>query len=187
MCTCITWENGAFYFGRNLDLEYSFGEQVALTPRNYPFQLRCLGEMNSHYAMIGMATVMMDYPLYAEAVNEKGLAMAGLNFPGSAVYQEPKEGARNVTPFELIPWLLGTCATVREALRPDRESAVFGAGSSGAAALDAGRSETMRGSGSRQRRASDLSESLWGIDQQSALPLSSDEHAELSESDGRIA
>ena len=113
MCTCITWENGAFYFGRNLDLEYSFGEQVALTPRNYPFQLRCLGEMNSHYAMIGMATVMMDYPLYAEAVNEKGLAMAGLNFPGSAVYQEPKEGARNVTPFELIPWLLGTCATVR--------------------------------------------------------------------------
>ena len=26
MCTCITYTNGDFYFGRNLDLEYSFGE-----------------------------------------------------------------------------------------------------------------------------------------------------------------
>ena len=32
MCTCITYKNGDFYFGRNLDLEYSFGEQVAVTP-----------------------------------------------------------------------------------------------------------------------------------------------------------
>ena len=33
MCTCITYTNGDFYFGRNLDLEYSFGEQVTVTPR----------------------------------------------------------------------------------------------------------------------------------------------------------
>ena len=26
MCTCITYKNGDFYFGRNMDLEYSFGE-----------------------------------------------------------------------------------------------------------------------------------------------------------------
>ena len=40
MCTCITYENGDFYFGRNLDLEYSFGEQVVITPRNYPFTFK---------------------------------------------------------------------------------------------------------------------------------------------------
>ena len=79
MCTCITYENGDFYFGRNLDLEYTFGEKVVVTPRNYPFSFQCLPAMNHHYAMIGMATVMEDFPLYAEAVNEKGLGIAGLN------------------------------------------------------------------------------------------------------------
>ena len=28
MCTCITYQTDEFYFGRNLDLEYSFGEQL---------------------------------------------------------------------------------------------------------------------------------------------------------------
>ena len=28
-----------------------------------------------------------DYPLYYDAVNEKGLGMAGLNFVGNACYQ----------------------------------------------------------------------------------------------------
>ena len=85
MCTCMTYTNGDFYFGRNLDLEYSFGEQVTVTPRRLPFSFRCLGKLETHYAMIGMATVMEGYPLYADAVNEKGLAMAGPNFPGNAV------------------------------------------------------------------------------------------------------
>lgn len=40
MCTCITYENGDFYFGRNLDLESSFGEKVVVTPRNHPFRWR---------------------------------------------------------------------------------------------------------------------------------------------------
>ena len=115
MCTCITYQNGDFYFGRNLDLEYSFGEQVVVTPRNYPFSYRMVQGAEHPYAMVGMATVMDNYPLYAEAANEKGLCMAGLNFPGNACYQEVKEGAYNVTPFELIPWLLGQCASLEEA------------------------------------------------------------------------
>ena len=73
MCTCITYKNGDFYFGRNLDLEYTFGEQVVITPRNYELKFRKLPSIFHHYAMIGMATVAQNYPLYAEAVNEKGL------------------------------------------------------------------------------------------------------------------
>ena len=115
MCTCITYKNGDFYFGRNLDLEYAFGEKVVITPRNYPFAFRELPELPSHYAMIGMAAVQADYPLYAEAVNEKGLGMAGLNFPGNAVYRDKAEGKRNVAPYELFPWVLGQCATAGEA------------------------------------------------------------------------
>lgn len=115
MCTCITCENGDFYFGRNMDLEYHFGEQVVITPRNYVFRFRREPQLASHYAMIGMASVAEEYPLYAEAVNEKGLGMAGLNFPGNACYVPEQPGKRNVTPYELIPWVLGQCADTEEA------------------------------------------------------------------------
>lgn len=115
MCTCITYDNGDFYFGRNLDLEYHFGEQVVIAPRNYPFRFRSEQPLFHHYAMVGMASVAEEYPLYAEAVNEKGLGMAGLNFPGNARYMPEQPGKRNVAPYELIPWVLGQCADIEEA------------------------------------------------------------------------
>ena len=105
MCTCIAYENGDFYFGRNMDLDYSIGEQIILTPRNYILKFRKLDPAEKHYAMAGMAASEDTFPLYAEAVNEKGLFMAGLNFPQNAVYQEAEEGGKNVAPFEIIPWL----------------------------------------------------------------------------------
>lgn len=116
MCTCLALQGDRSYFGRNMDLEYTFGEQVVITPRNFLFQFRREPEMSSHYAMIGMATVASDYPLYAEAVNEKGLGMAGLNFPGNACYQAEREkSGHEIAPYEIIPWVLGQCATVEEA------------------------------------------------------------------------
>lgn len=116
MCTAITYQTKDFYFGRNLDLEYSYQETVTVTPRNYPFSFRNGAVLPSHYAMIGMATVSGGYPLYYEATNEKGLSLAGLNFPGNAVYYPEVDDKNNIAPFELIPWLLGQCATVTEAM-----------------------------------------------------------------------
>jgi choloylglycine hydrolase len=86
-----------------------------VTPRNFPFHFRHMGSLPSHYAIIGMATVAGGYPLYYDATNEKGLSIAGLNFPGNADYKPLAEGKDNVATFELIPWLLGQCATVEEA------------------------------------------------------------------------
>lgn len=117
MCTAITWRK---YFGRTLDYDHDFAEQVTLTPRRFPMPLRSGEVMEQHYAILGMARVEEGFPLYFDAFNEKGLCMAGLNFVGNAVYQKPKTQGRNVTSFELIPWLLGCCATVsqaREALK----------------------------------------------------------------------
>ena len=65
--------------------------------------------------MIGMAYVTEDYPLYYDAVNEKGLGMAGLNFVGNADYKEKTQDKENVAQFEFIPWVLSQCATVQEA------------------------------------------------------------------------
>ena len=115
MCTAICYRSNASYFGRNLDLDHGYGEGVVITPRNYEIKMRCEKPLKSHYAMIGMATVVEDYPLYYEAANEKGLSMAGLNFPENAVYFGFAEEKDNVTPFELIPWILAQCACVDEA------------------------------------------------------------------------
>ena len=114
MCTAVTYKTKDYYFGRTLDYEFSYGEEITVTPRNYPFYFRGMGNMRRHYAMIGVAHIVQSYPLYYDAVNEKGLAMAGLNFAGNAHYNAPKKGAENIAVFELIPWLLGSCATVKE-------------------------------------------------------------------------
>ena len=71
--------------------------------------------MKQHYAMIGMAHVADDYPLYYDAINEKGLGMAGLNFVGNAVYQEVENDRENVAQYEFIPWILSQCDSVKEA------------------------------------------------------------------------
>ena len=115
MCTAISYKTKCHYFGRNLDLEHRYRETVTITPRNFPFHYRMDAVNSNHYAMIGMATVIENYPLYYEATNEYGLSMAGLNFPGNAVYLPPKEAHNNITPFEFIPWILSQCKNVANA------------------------------------------------------------------------
>lgn len=114
MCTAATYKSKDFYFGRTLDYEFSYGDEIAITPRNYPFKFRHVEDMNSHYGIIGMAHVADDYPLYYDAINEKGLCMAGLNFVGNAAYAKIKAGSDNIAQFELIPWILGQCESVAE-------------------------------------------------------------------------
>ncbi len=114
MCTSISFQTKDHYFGRTLDLHCSYGEQVVVTPRNFPLSFRHQKTLERHFAMIGMAMVAENYPLYYEATNEKGLSVAGLNFPGTAVYHPFQEGKDNITPFEFIPWLLAQCETVAD-------------------------------------------------------------------------
>ena len=112
MCTAVSFCSGEHYFGRNLDLECSLGEQVTVMPRQYPIDFCRTGRMIRHYAMIGMALVKEDVPLFYDAMNEHGLAMAGLNFPGNAVYGPDVPGQDNLPAFALIPWVLSQCDTV---------------------------------------------------------------------------
>lgn len=115
MCTAATYRSKDFYMGRTLDYEFSYGEQITITPREFPFEFRHDGRLEKHYAMIGMAHVAAGYPLYYDAVNEKGLGMAGLNFVGNAHYSEAVSGRRNVAQFEFIPWVLSQCADLAQA------------------------------------------------------------------------
>lgn len=112
MCTALQYNK---FFGRNLDLDYSYEEKVTITPRNYVFKFRHQKNIEKHYAMIGMAFTQDNYPLYYDASNEYGLSMAGLNFPNNAQYGDLDAHKDNIAPFEFIPWVLAQCKTVSEA------------------------------------------------------------------------
>lgn len=115
MCTAISVTVGDNYFGRNLDYEHTFGEKITITPRNYCFKFRNGRELKTHYSIIGMALCVNNYPLYFDATNEKGLSMAGLNFPDNACYNKRIGGKDNIASFEFIPWVLAQCKTVFDA------------------------------------------------------------------------
>lgn len=116
MCTALSFMiDNHHYFGRNLDLELSYGQQVVITPQNFPFTFHEVAPQPHHYALIGVASVVDDFPLYFDAANEHGLAMGGLNYPDNAFYADSVSEKDNVASFELIPWVLGQCANVDEA------------------------------------------------------------------------
>ena len=117
MCTALRMSGGHHLFGRTLDLEKSYGEGVTIVPRNYKLSFQHVERSESHLAIIGMACVYGGYPLYYDAMNENGVAMAALNFPESAVYRSVCEGTTNLASYELIPWVLSSASSVRETVR----------------------------------------------------------------------
>ncbi|MBQ3061064.1 MAG: choloylglycine hydrolase [Lachnospiraceae bacterium] len=117
MCTAIAFRGENNYFGRNLDLEYRYREEVTVTPRRFRLYHRNTLPLNNHYAIIGIATIEKGYPLYYDGTNEMGLSMAGLNFEGNAWYGAVEENAINVASFELISWVLGRCKNVKDVVK----------------------------------------------------------------------
>lgn len=115
MCTAISYNTMQHYFGRNLDLEFSYSESVVITPRNYPFHFRHQNCLKHHLALIGVAVMSDGYPLYYDATNECGLSIAGLHFPEETDYKPFSPEKDNITPFEFIPWILCQCVNVEEA------------------------------------------------------------------------
>lgn len=115
MCTAVTYKTKDFYFGRTLDYEFSYGEEIAVMPRKYPLKFRYMGELYEHNAIIGMAYVNENYPMYYDAVNDKGLGMAGLNFVGNAAYSEVDDKKNNVAQYEFILYVLSQCDNVSQA------------------------------------------------------------------------
>lgn len=117
MCTSITMNRGRALFGRNMDIDYSFGESAVNIPRNFPLIFKKTETLEKHYAFIGTAAVAENFPLYAEAMNENGLYIAALKFPENAYYNENEtNGKINIAPYEIIPFILSKCRNLSEAL-----------------------------------------------------------------------
>lgn len=118
MCTTFVFPTPAGTFaGRNLDLDRHFSERVVLTPRNLPLTFRNGEQLAQHEALLGMATAAGNTPLYAEAINEAGLYMAGLYFPSSAhfVPRGKSSASLGIASFEFITYVLTHAHTVEQA------------------------------------------------------------------------
>ena len=120
MCTALTLRpiDGYNLFGRNMDLAYSFNQAVTLVPRNYEYRDRVTNNYKrTRYGVLGMASIIDDYPAFADGFNEKGLGCAGLNFPRYAYFEENiVEGKNNLAPYDLIMWILSNFQTVDEVI-----------------------------------------------------------------------
>lgn len=115
ICTALNFSSENHYFGRNFDWVKSYGEKPILTPRKHKILFGKGNIANEHFAILGMGIKSGGYPLYFDGVNEKGLCMAGLNFPNNAVYGKEKCGMANIASYEMILWVLAQCETTEQA------------------------------------------------------------------------
>ena len=117
MCSGIrfTDDKGNMYFARNLDWNCGYGQKVTVTPRGYERRYAFGVESRQDYAVIGPCIVIGGVPLYFDCANEKGLAIAGLNFPGYAQFEaDAVEGKTNLAAYEFPLWVASNFATVDE-------------------------------------------------------------------------
>ena len=118
MCTALTLKSYDDYcfFGRTMDLNYTFDQSVLSIPRDYTFQNRALNqEAKTKYAILGMGIIIQNHPFLADGCNEVGLGCAGLNFPGYATFsEEPLQDKMNLGPYDLVLWILSQFRTTQE-------------------------------------------------------------------------
>lgn len=118
MCTAVRFDDDEnnMYFGRNLDWTEGYGQRVVITPNGYKYNSAFLGEMTpKNGAIIGMAIIEENVPLYFDCANEAGLAIAGLNFPGYASYEKDAvEDKTNVAAYEFPLWVCLNFSSVDE-------------------------------------------------------------------------
>lgn len=118
MCSGLTLitKEGNHLFGRNMDIEFQFGQSVGIIPRNFAYKNMATKEtIKTKFAIVAMMTVMENHPLLADGMNEKGLAIAGLNFPGySYLEKEMSDNKFNIPCHDFMLWILSNFETLEE-------------------------------------------------------------------------
>lgn len=124
-CACTAFQlkslDGAFIYCRSLEFGFPLNSNLLITPRNTDFtgtapDGKAGFTWRTKYGYIGMNQSFAKN-LVNDGMNEKGLVIGILYFPGYAKYETPDPKRTNATlgAWELPSYLLGTCATVAEA------------------------------------------------------------------------
>ncbi len=115
MCTAISLEGKYHLFGRTLDVDRDYGQEISVLFKNSMVNFRHLPAISKHPAVLGMAVKINEQPLFFDGVNEKGLCAAALNFPHYTVYHSVKDEKTNIASYEFITYVLCTCSNVTDA------------------------------------------------------------------------
>ena len=83
MCTAVSFTKGRRFLARNLDHTEDFSCGIAVIPRGYRHPCEIIPHFESKYAIVGIASVIDGEPLLFDGMNERGIAVAGLNLPYS--------------------------------------------------------------------------------------------------------
>ena len=118
MCTALTLitKDRHHLFGRTLDVTRSYGQSVHIVPRNFNWINMVNQEiLTSIYACVGMGIIINNQPCFFDALNEKGLAGAALNFKSYAKFKDsPSPGKNNISASSFLYWALSNFSTVKE-------------------------------------------------------------------------
>jgi choloylglycine hydrolase len=122
-CTGVTLKakDGAVVYGRTMEWgSFDLNSQVVIVPRGYKFTALTPDRKPGvtwvgKYGFVGLDG--LNYEVYLDGMNEKGLAVGGFYHPGFAEYQDydPAKASECMGPGDVISYLLSTCATVEEA------------------------------------------------------------------------
>lgn len=122
MCTAISYwsTTNHRYFGRTLDFPTKSSRwRLTFLPVGYhwrPFPHQA--GYQSRFAILGGMRPIGNHYLAADGINAAGLIAAELYFPGQARYQQaPAEGKLNLSPQDVIGWLLARHQSVAEVAR----------------------------------------------------------------------
>ena len=122
-CTALTLQgaDGTVVFGRTMEwAEFDMEPRFTLVPRGLALAAAVMPDGKagaSWHGQYGFAGIdMLGQPTYADAVNEQGLAVSMLYFPGFAAYQkyDPAQAGNSLSPDNVATWIAGNFATTRE-------------------------------------------------------------------------
>lgn len=116
MCTSISYQTktGVHFLARTMDFGFALEGQPIVMPRNHEWQSDLGHPVTSRYGYVGTGRKFGSY-LFADGVNEKGVAIAELYFPDEVQYeQNPKENQMQLAPHELTAWVLGEIGSLAE-------------------------------------------------------------------------
>ncbi|GGC92396.1 linear amide C-N hydrolase [Enterococcus wangshanyuanii] len=119
MCTSITMttDEQDVLLARTMDFGVVLEAEPTFIPRKkFVFNNDDSDNHKNDYAFVGMARQENDAFIFADGLNEKGLSCATLYFSGYADYNDQAhDKTYPLAPHDVVPFLLSSCATVREA------------------------------------------------------------------------
>lgn len=120
MCTAVSLisKQNEVLFGRTMDFSHELNPETYIVPKDYEWQsIASNDKFTNKYKFIGSGQNIGKI-IFADGMNEQGLGVAVLYFPGYAVFSEEiKINKKNIASLEVVNYLLGNCANTKEVIQ----------------------------------------------------------------------